>query len=263
MTSTKIIFLDFDGPLSNERVTLAYGDNQSMDPVACRALNHICEDSGAKIVCTSTRAVKGNDGDYKEAMLYFNQAGLDIRHIHPDWSCNPGNHIPRHRAISEWLSHHPEITQYVIIDDESVADEKDAEYPNMLKVSMTDGIGSGTFRSMENRLGMNISKVFLAAQTDHKNAGQLRLAFDQWDAGANADIILKTQQKPEINQKDWNLWCAEIDHNFLEDGKLRLVFRFPGSKLRGNLFVAPKDIYISNQSNFYIRNGAPVAITPI
>ena len=186
----KIIFLDFDGPLSNGRVTLAYGDNQAMDPVICRALNHICEASGAKIVCTSTRAVLA-PGHRDETMHCFEQAGLDIRHVHHDWSCNDDNGGNRYRQIEQWLARHPETTHYAVVDDERVIDLQKRHHPKMVKTSMVDGLRMSGIRRIADLLDFDIIEAFHAARGNVKSLNQFVLPFEPWHDRRNQDLINK------------------------------------------------------------------------
>lgn len=119
MSAAKIIFLDFDGPLSNHRTALATGDMKAFDPQTIAIVNVICELSGARIVCTSTRAPASDPVGKDRIMRRFAGASLDLNHIHEDWSCRYDNG-PRENHIACWLSRHPEVVQSVTVDDKPV-----------------------------------------------------------------------------------------------------------------------------------------------
>lgn len=110
----KIIFLDFDGVILTGRTMLARLPAKGFsaarpDPVLCDLLKHCCE-NGVKIVVSSTwREI----GDKAKSKLF--DADLE-QFLHPDWrtistECRPAE-------IHEWLTRHPEVTDYRIIDDD-------------------------------------------------------------------------------------------------------------------------------------------------
>lgn len=131
----KVIFLDFDGPLSSLRNTLSDEDSLSFDPVAIKFLSLACDVTGAKIVCTSTRSASYSRGLFEEAKKYFANAGLDISHMHYDWSVNVDNCNDRKGNIENFLQKHAEITHFVTIDD-----EYEGKLPNLVLVSDENGI---------------------------------------------------------------------------------------------------------------------------
>ncbi len=149
----KIIFLDFDGPLSNHRVGAQTGSMKLFDPVAVGALNNICKVSNSKIVCTSVRAQLWHDDSFKKACYYFEQAGLDLGYLHEDWSCRYDAGL-REGHILKWLDLHPDVTQYAIIDDGLV------DLPNFVRVDTYNGIGFNDFQKVAALLGTDMSKVF-------------------------------------------------------------------------------------------------------
>lgn len=133
MTCTKVIFLDFDGPLSNHRVTFATGDMKAFDPVTVAMLNKICELTEAKIVCTSTRAPLNNPDSHGNTIRRFTEARLNLGHLHEDWSCRYDNR-PREGHITKWLAEHPEVTEYVAVDDRPCA------VKNLIRVDPYNGL---------------------------------------------------------------------------------------------------------------------------
>jgi hypothetical protein len=125
---SKIIFLDIDGVLNTENFICAYhyirtgkkdpdivipiqdefGD--MFDPMAVRALKYIIEETGAKIVISST----------------WRHSGLKVMQLMWEMRDLPGEVIdvtpflngPRGEEIAEWLREN-QTDQYVIIDDDS------------------------------------------------------------------------------------------------------------------------------------------------
>jgi len=153
--SEKVIFLDFDGPLSNPRVILYAGNDNAIDPVALGALNNLCEATGVKIVCSSTRTLAGHAENFEETKRLLQEAGLDLKHLHEDWSCFYSDKTTREEHIRKWLHHHPEVTHYAIIDDEKIKLRK-----HLVRVTEMDGLQVQHFEKLAKILDFNIIDVF-------------------------------------------------------------------------------------------------------
>lgn len=133
----KVIFLDIDGVLNGTRTAIAYkgygpGSNRpgstfyseheitdpKLDPVAVNMLRVLVEETGAKIVISSTWR-----------MHYTPQAFANMFRDVYDWDApvidrtpvhfRMSGRYPRGGEISEWLEDKPEVTKYVIIDDDT------------------------------------------------------------------------------------------------------------------------------------------------
>lgn len=112
----KVIFLDIDGVLLSHRSVVAFGrwpndltpdDVAKFDPIALALLRNFCAASGAKIVLSSTWRI----------LHAWQKVGdkLDL----PLIDATPRMLGPRGREIAAWLSGHPEVERYAIIDDDS------------------------------------------------------------------------------------------------------------------------------------------------
>ncbi len=115
----KILFLDIDGVILTLRTAVAHQfrgwSNAAPDEVLCKLLRQVCG-KGVKLVISSTwRAQEEACKDkLKECRL--------LKHLHEDWrtirvSANDGHCRPA--EITEWLSRHPEVEDYLIADDAS------------------------------------------------------------------------------------------------------------------------------------------------
>lgn len=117
----KVIFLDVDGVLNSEHW---YIKNHKKHPERCRTntaidpryvcnLKKIVKYTGAKIVLSATCrfSVKGNKSHYLVKIL--KKYGLEIY----DYTPNTG--MERGIDIQEWLNHHRDVTNIVILDDDS------------------------------------------------------------------------------------------------------------------------------------------------
>ncbi len=110
----KVIFLDIDGVLNNQEVSIRKKDEgcRVWDEKCVNRLNRITDETGAKIVISSTwRRSK----DFYSIIV--NEMGITGEIIGKtiDYLLTPNT--KRGDEIEEWLSRHPEITIFVILDD--------------------------------------------------------------------------------------------------------------------------------------------------
>lgn len=129
----KVIFLDFDGVLNSEasfRMEVRRKNNNvsnTLNPVACSNLQYILEhDSSVKIVISSTwRKVH----TMVELQNILNAYGVEAaRIIGKTPSVLSG---ARGHEINLWLEENPNVTKFVVIDDDS----------DVLGVNLQDGKG--------------------------------------------------------------------------------------------------------------------------
>jgi len=111
----KVIFLDFDGVVNNW-----YNDNVSEKNVSI--LKKIVDTTDAKIVVTSSNkyVVQLGQINYYDSKLYkvyikkLNTMGIEVHDFTPYIKGD------RNMEISEYLKSHPEITQFLILDDDYI-----------------------------------------------------------------------------------------------------------------------------------------------
>jgi hypothetical protein len=132
---TKCIFLDIDGVLNTEvwvrhifslfkgkthgqlKKYLRDDYGATFDSMAVDMLSYIINETDAKIVISSTWRASG-----LKIMLEMWKTRelpgevIDITPNHMSWT---GSTLQRGKEIDEWLSKHPEVTNYVIIDDDT------------------------------------------------------------------------------------------------------------------------------------------------
>ena len=128
----KVLFLDIDGPMIPRRAYFL--PNQTgvvsiFDPVAVSLLLKVLEDSGAKIVISSTWGNHGQDL-VKETL---EKNGISWNYVHPDWVTPRKMSSSRDHEIKWWLQKHKEVTHWVSLDDEKLA-------KNNVRVSFEDGM---------------------------------------------------------------------------------------------------------------------------
>ena len=124
-----VIFLDLDGVLNSERSFLAsamiakdevesvwHRTWRTIDPIAVNLVNRLCKDSKSKIVISSSHKKEVPSGPDKLFGLrdYFETLGIDHDLI-VGWT--PTSLGIRGNEIQAFLDKHPEITNYLIIDD--------------------------------------------------------------------------------------------------------------------------------------------------
>jgi acyl-coenzyme A synthetase/AMP-(fatty) acid ligase len=132
----KIIFLDIDGVLN----VIGQGRDQFGSIFHKHFednLRYLIEQTGAKIVISSSWRFSGLD-IMKDMWLKRNLPGevIDITPycamIHEDESYESYESVERGYEIQEWLNKHPEVENYVILDDD---DMLDSQLNNFVKTS--------------------------------------------------------------------------------------------------------------------------------
>lgn len=141
----KVIFLDIDGVLNSQQEAISQNvkgtfDYEGLSRVGIGLLRKLVELTGAKIVLSSTWRSDGV-GAIAGAFDAHGWRGIVLHKtivgVTPHLSCNRGG------EIGDYLSTHPEITNYVIIDDDS--DMLDSQKENFVN---TDGVLGFTFYDM-------------------------------------------------------------------------------------------------------------------
>lgn len=100
----------------------------NMDPSAVERIMRIVKETGAEIVVSSTWRFDDN--------ICYKLRFMGIPQI---YGITPGT-AKRYRGeeIKLWLDEHPEVTNYVIIDDDN--DMLDEQYPHLVQTSWYEGI---------------------------------------------------------------------------------------------------------------------------
>jgi len=154
----KIVFLDFDGVLNSTAYTLtldhekyknmstewwAYG----LDDKAVARLNTLVDRTGAKVVISSSWRM-----GFPTVAL---QRMLDIRGfnsvLYGQTPYSAG--VERWEEIEVWLKGHPEVTSYVILDDDSDANIEGHFVQTDVQVGLTDADVERAVQILENSGG--------------------------------------------------------------------------------------------------------------
>lgn len=126
----KIIFLDVDGVLNMHNSGGLYALNRNR----LRLLQKLVDETGAKIVLSSTWRKDEKGLNKLRSVLKYR--GLAIHDVTLDLAEQPnGERAYRGNEIQEWLDRHPEVVNYVILDDDS--DMRDSQLRNFVQ---TDGM---------------------------------------------------------------------------------------------------------------------------
>lgn len=128
---TKVIFLDIDGVLNGVKSKSYFIDEQGqvfsgIDKDKVRRLTHIVEETEAKIVLTSSWRI---DWYRYGTHTLSNHSKYLTKHLSKKEKLGITDKTPiirggkvRGAEIKEWLAKHPEVTDYVILDDYPWAD---------------------------------------------------------------------------------------------------------------------------------------------
>jgi len=156
MKPTKIIFLDFDGPMIPLRIA-AYDavvkpiDKydvakpttwhwSTFDPVAVAFINSLLHDPQLKLVISSSWRRSGKE----RICQVLSMNNISPANLHEDWAtitevsladAESSGGCRRSFQINDWLKHHPETTHYAVLDDASLKGVK-----NFVHVTLEDGL---------------------------------------------------------------------------------------------------------------------------
>lgn len=112
----KVLFLDIDGVICTDRSNIfvpPHEDQMEWDPCAVDLIIHACKKLNLKIVISST---------WKQTaptMLELNLKKFNLFPLlHDDWKTPSKFSATRGDEIWLWLQDHPEVIDYVIVDDD-------------------------------------------------------------------------------------------------------------------------------------------------
>lgn len=114
---TRIVFLDIDGPMIPATMYLAdnmCSPNRNFPPTTIAVINYLCDKTDAQVVFNTTHNIDWDGATPLQVAIV--SAGLKPQHIHPD-SKTLYPTKERGEAIIEWLSRHPEVTDWIALDD--------------------------------------------------------------------------------------------------------------------------------------------------
>lgn len=138
----KVIFLDFDG------VITTYNSKWKIDMNNIKIINDICDKTNAKIVVTSSWRI-GHRGDVLAFNGYLTQYIIEhnyLDNVQDTFDKFIGNIVGMTESIGGWrgdeiklyMNEHPEVENYVILDDDS--DMCDYQLFNFVQTDTYEGI---------------------------------------------------------------------------------------------------------------------------
>jgi hypothetical protein len=134
----KILFLDIDGVLNSYRSCFATGnfphkpsELEHFDMIAVGLIRKVCEETNTKIVLSSTWRMNKNWVELKDTL---NLPIIDRTPVHYS-SIRDGQ---RGEEVREWLTQHPEVKQYAIVDDGN--DFLLEQQPYFVKTDFAEGL---------------------------------------------------------------------------------------------------------------------------
>lgn len=136
----KIVFLDIDGVL-NEDSTPTRTKSRAIfiDRDKLLRLKRIVDATGAKIVLSSTWRYDRDDpkynGDFLELREALQNVGLDFYDYTPEDAIG----IRRGMEIKVWLGLHPEVSRYIILDDNLFDFKERGLLPRLIKTEFGYG----------------------------------------------------------------------------------------------------------------------------
>ena len=158
---TNVIFLDIDGPMLSARTWIMHPEKKetlfaSWDPVAVRLVNHLLQDSHAKLVVSSTWAGLGKN----EFIYHMGKNGMDPEVLWNETKHWTSHHwdltqeLSRDGEIKGWVKHHKDlIGNWVAFDDQPITGA------GAVQVSYDDGIQMEHYLKARECLGL--SKLLL------------------------------------------------------------------------------------------------------
>jgi hypothetical protein len=143
----KVIFLDIDGVLNSFRTCIATGNYphgldkglKHFDWIAIRLLQRLSDSTGVVFVLSSSWRILH---DYKDV-----GKALDL----PIIDATKRLDGPRGAEIAEWLSRHPEVELYAILDDDS--DMLDGQLACFVQTSAYEGLSWANYCRLCSILG--------------------------------------------------------------------------------------------------------------
>lgn len=141
----KVIFLDVDGVLNSDEFFYNNKDNSYIDEKTVRLLKKAVEETGAKVVVSSSFRYTRSFGKVQEILLrngitfdktpfLDNERGKEIK----QW-------IAEHSKISEELKDGSEVEDYVVLDDDIFDDFDEEILSHLIKMEENEvrGFGKG------------------------------------------------------------------------------------------------------------------------
>jgi len=145
----KVLFLDIDGVL-NSKIFYKYlykpeNGESRFDPYCVILVKKLIEEFSLKIVISST----WRDGAINRLMKELNDNNF-MEYLHEDWLTPIVRPANRGKEIELWLGNHPEVEDYIILDDN--VNIMDHQMDKFVKTSMHMGMVQEHYSQARNLL---------------------------------------------------------------------------------------------------------------
>ena len=160
---TSVLFLDVDGVLNHRAIFQPSRSGSPLSPAAIRRLRNIVSITGCRVVLSSTWRMLPHHVEQLRAAGGFPSPHDDWRTVELPLLVQkgasagksillPGVNAPRRGdEIAEWLSRHPEVDRFAIVDDD--ADMLPEQVPHFVQTSFDDGLLDHHAARLVNLLG--------------------------------------------------------------------------------------------------------------
>lgn len=114
----KVVFLDIDGVLNSRQYDLSRGDNEgNIDISRLSLIKQLVSCTGAQIVLTSTWRIHWDPNVEKTDSIGEEMEEIFLRNGISLYDKTPEINDDRAKEIKSWLEIHPDVVNFVIIDD--------------------------------------------------------------------------------------------------------------------------------------------------
>lgn len=149
----KIIFLDIDGVLT----TATWHRFHKFNPVCSKLLENVLVSSGEwQLVISSTWRYEGL-GENSKLEKELKETNL-FKWLHPDWR-TPRLNKKRGYEIQDWIDKHSEISDYLILDDDS--DMLEHQMASLIHTDCYDGMLFRHWERLMNLMGLKFSDLII------------------------------------------------------------------------------------------------------
>ena len=138
---TSVLFLDVDGVLNHRAIFQPSRSGSPLCPAAIRRLRGVVSATGCRVVLSSTWRMLPHHVEHLRAAGGFPSAHEDWRTVEVPVEVRNGIVVTIHQRgyeIAEWLSRHPEVERYAIVDDDS--DMLPTQLPFFVQTSFDTGL---------------------------------------------------------------------------------------------------------------------------
>ena len=131
----KIIFLDIDGVLATSKsCSEGFIENMvALDGDSVSRLAALCTGGARIVISSSWRKLHTKE----EVLAHLERFGLNRSTVHEDWRTVAIDHGIRGVEIAEWLDRHPEVEDFIILDDDD--DFTPEQLPRHVQTTFDDG----------------------------------------------------------------------------------------------------------------------------